>query len=75
METHLGEGSDFVLGDTIEDTSSVSPSDQLENIDNYAMILERLNQLNENEQTIMGLRFGLDDQEPQTLDIIGRASG
>lgn len=75
METPIGDGNDFILGDTIEDTSAVSPSEQLENLDNYAMILERLNQLNENEQTIMGLRFGLDDQDPQTLDTIGQSFG
>jgi len=75
METPIGDGNDFILGDTIEDTSAVSPSDQLENLDNYAMILERLNQLNENERTIMGLRFGLDDQDPQTLDTIGQSFG
>ncbi len=75
METPIGDGNDFILGDTIEDTSAVSPSDQLENLDNYEMILERLNQLNENERTIMGLRFGLDDQDPQTLDTIGQSFG
>jgi RNA polymerase primary sigma factor len=75
METPIGDGNDFILGDSIEDTSAVSPSDQLENLDNYAMILERLNQLNENERTIMGLRFGLDDQDPQTLDTIGQSFG
>lgn len=75
METPIGDGNDFILGDTIEDTSAVSPSDQLENLDNYEMILERLNQLNDNERTIMGLRFGLDDQDPQTLDTIGQSFG
>jgi len=75
METPIGDGNDFILGDTIEDTSAVSPSEQLENLDNYEMILERLNRLNDNERTIMGLRFGLDDQEPQTLDTIGQSFG
>lgn len=75
METPIGEGSDFILGDTIEDTSMVSPADLLENLDYYEMITERLSQLNENERTIMGLRFGLDDQEPQTLDTIGQSFG
>lgn len=75
METPIGDGNDFILGDTIEDTSAVSPADLLENLDYYEMILERLNQLNENERTIMGLRFGLDDQEPQTLDTIGQSFG
>lgn len=75
METPIGDGNDFLLGDTIEDTSTVSPSEQLENLDRYAMILERLDELSDSERTIMGLRFGLDDQEPQTLDTIGQSFG
>lgn len=75
METPIGEGNDFLLGDTIEDTSTVSPSELLENRDRYEMIMERMNHLTENERTIMELRFGLDDQEPQTLDTIGQSFG
>lgn len=75
METPIGEGNDFLLGDTIEDTSTVSASELLENRDRYEMIMERMSHLTENERTIMGLRFGLDDQEPQTLDTIGQSFG
>ena len=75
METPIGEGNDFLLGDTIEDTSTVSPSELLENRDRYELVMERMSHLNENERTIMELRFGLDDQEPQTLDTIGQSFG
>ncbi len=75
IDTPIGEGNDFFLVDTIEDTSSVSSSDLLENIDSYDKVTEFLEQLNENERTILGLRFGLDDQDPQTLDTIGNSFG
>lgn len=75
METPIGDGSDYFLMDTIEDTSMVSSSDQLENIDRYEQISTHFNQLSESEQKILALRFGLDDKEPQTLDVIGQSFG
>jgi RNA polymerase primary sigma factor len=61
--------------DTIEDTSMVSTSDLLDNIDRYEQISERLEQLTDNERKILAMRFGLDDKEPQTLDTIGQIFG
>ena len=75
MDAPIGEGSDFFLVDTIEDSSAVSPAELLENIGRYEMIAEHFDQLNESERTILGLRFGLDDQDPQTLDTIGQQFG
>ena len=75
MDVPIGEGNDFFLVDTIEDTNAVSPADLLENIDRYELIAEHFDQLSENERTILGLRFGLDDQDPQTLDTIGQSFG
>ena len=75
METPIGDGSDYFLIDTIEDTSMIAPSDLLENIDRYEQISEHFKELSESEQKILALRFGLDDKEPQTLDTIGRSFG
>lgn len=75
MDTPIGDGNDFSLVDTIEDTSTVSPTELLENIDRYELIAEQFEQLSESERTILGLRFGLDDQDPQTLDTIGQSFG
>ncbi|MGE0917931.1 sigma-70 family RNA polymerase sigma factor [Trichlorobacter lovleyi] len=75
MDVPIGEGNDFFLVDTIEDANAVSPSELLENIDRYELIAEHFDQLSENERTILGLRFGLDDQDPQTLDTIGQSFG
>ena len=75
IEAPLGDGNDFALIDTIEDCSMTPPADQLENINIYELISEHFNRLSEHEQKILTLRFGLDDNEPQTLDIIGQQFG
>lgn len=75
IETPIGDGNDYFLIDTIEDSSAVSPSELLENLNRYEMIACHFDRLTEAEQTILALRFGLYDQEPQTLDTIGQAFG
>lgn len=75
IEAPLGDGNDFALIDTIEDSSMTSPTDLLENINIFEVIFEHFNKLSEHEQKILTLRFGLDDNEPQTLDIIGQRFG
>jgi RNA polymerase sigma factor (sigma-70 family) len=75
IEAPLGDGNDFALIDTIEDSSMTSPTDLLENINIFELISEHFNKLSEHEQKILTLRFGLDDNEPQTLDIIGQQFG
>jgi len=75
METPIGDGNDYFLIDTIEDNSLVSPSQLLENVNRYEMISRHFDCLNESEQKILTLRFGLNDSEPQTLDTIGQQFG
>ena len=75
IEAPIGGGSDFALIDTIEDPSITAPSVLLENINIFEVISTHFNKLTEHEQNILTLRFGLDDHEPQTLDIIGHKFG
>ena len=75
IETPIGDGNDFSLIDTIEDTSLVSPSLQLENVSCYEQISSHFDMLTESELKILALRFGLDDNEPQTLETIGLQFG
>ena len=75
IEAPMGDGNDFALIDTIEDCSMVPPTDLHENINLYELISEHFNKLTDNEQKILTLRFGLDDNEPQTLDTIGQQFG
>lgn len=75
IEHPLGEGNDYSLIDTIEDTSVVNPLELAEGLNKYRIITELLATLNDNEKEIIALRFGLDDRDPQTLDTIGRQFG
>lgn len=75
IEAPMGDGNDFALIDTIEDCSMTPPSVQLENINIYELISQHFSKLSESEQKILTLRFGLDDCEPQTLDVIGQQFG
>ncbi len=75
IEAPIGDGNDFALIDTIEDCSMTPPADQLENINIFELISEHFSRLTEHEQKILTLRFGLDDHEPQTLDVIGQQFG
>jgi RNA polymerase primary sigma factor len=75
FEHPMGENSDYSLMDTIEDTSSVNPSELAEWLNKYRIVIRHFSTLNANEREILALRFGLDDREPQTLDTIGRQFG
>lgn len=75
METPIGDGNDYFLIDTIEDNSLVSPAALLENVNRYEMISRHFDGLSETEQKILTLRFGLNDSEPQTLEVIGQQFG
>ena len=75
FEHPMGDNNDYSLIDTIEDTSSVNPSDLAEWLNKYHIVIRHLASLNANEREILALRFGLDDRDPQTLDTIGRQFG
>ncbi len=75
IEHPLGEGEDYSLIDTIEDTKLVDPGSKIEDLDRFAHLQEWMGDLNDNEREILALRFGLDDCDPQTLDTIGQKFG
>ena len=98
FEHPMGENNDYSLMDTIEDTSSVNPSELAEWRNKYRpirelfstadkddndplneseqRILRRIREaLNDHELMILKRRFGLDDMNQQTLDVIGQSSG
>ncbi|MGB9082834.1 MAG: sigma-70 family RNA polymerase sigma factor, partial [Desulfuromonadaceae bacterium] len=75
IEAPISDGNDFALIDTIEDSSMTPPADLLENINIFELISRHFDKLTEHEQKILALRFGLDDNDPQTLDTIGLQFG
>ena len=51
------------------------PEDELINTDNLTQVTRLLDEMDPREATILRMRFGLDNAEPQTLKEIGEALG
>jgi RNA polymerase primary sigma factor len=75
LDQPMGENADFYLSDTIEDTTNLSPVELFENLDRYECVSKCFKTLSDTEKTILTLRFGLEDQNPQTLDSVGKIFG
>lgn len=73
LEAPIGNEEDGRFGDFIEDKSSLSPSDATLKDDLRVQIESVLEQLNEREQAVIKLRFGImDDESDRTLEEIGK---
>jgi RNA polymerase primary sigma factor len=75
LDQPMGERSDYFLIDTIEDPSTVSPSEQMEGLNAYELVSRLIETFSDSERKILTLRFGLDDHEPHTLESVGRIIG
>lgn len=75
IDSPIGEGSDYALIDTLQDYAATAAPERLENINQFKIVSAHLDELTESERKILTLRFGLDDNEPQTLDVIGQQFG
>jgi RNA polymerase primary sigma factor len=75
IDQPLGEFSSFSLADTLVDSSSPSPVDQIAGHNDYELASGLIKTFPEAERRILTLRFGLEDHEPQTLDSIGKSFG
>ncbi len=73
LEAPVGDEDDGRFGDFIEDKSVISPTDTVMNDDLNQQIDEVLEQLNEREQAVVRMRFGLlTDKSDRTLEEIGK---
>jgi len=75
LETPIGEEEDSHLGDFIEDIDALAPDEAASYLLLQEQIDEVLSTLNEREQRVLRLRFGLDDGRPRTLEEVGREFG
>jgi RNA polymerase primary sigma factor len=75
LERPVGEDEDSELGDLIEDDGSVGPLEQT--IDNLRRetLSRALAALPARERGVIAMRYGLDGEEPRTLEEVGRAFG
>jgi len=73
LETPVGDEDDGRFGDFIEDKNTLSPTEAVMNDDLNMQIDEVLDQLNEREQAVIRMRFGLlEDMSDRTLEEIGK---
>jgi RNA polymerase primary sigma factor len=75
LETPIGEEEDSHLGDFIEDEDATAPVDAASFLLLREQIEGVLDTLNEREQRVLRLRFGLDDGKARTLEEVGREFG
>src|SRR5262249_24742403 len=66
---------DLFVGDTLEQTTEPSVEDKIVSEFMHRQLQEVLEGLAPNEQKVIRLRFGLDDQTPRTLKQIGDEMG
>jgi RNA polymerase primary sigma factor len=73
LEAPIGNEEDGRFGDFIEDKTSLSPSDAVLKDDLKGQIEGVLEQLNDREQAVIKMRFGImDDESDRTLEEIGK---
>ncbi|MDO5716579.1 MAG: RNA polymerase sigma factor RpoD [Tissierellia bacterium] len=72
LETPIGEEEDSHLGDFIPDEEILSPQDAATNTMLRDQLFKTLDSLNEREQKVLRLRFGLDDGKTRTLEEVGK---
>jgi RNA polymerase sigma factor (sigma-70 family) len=75
LDRPIGEDGDATMGDLIADADSTDPADSAQSSDAISQISAALDALDERERVILILRFGLNGEEPQTLEQIGEHFG
>jgi RNA polymerase primary sigma factor len=75
LDMPVGDGEESHLGDLVENTASVSPSDVVMDLDVKEQTSSVLTMLTPREQTIIRKRFGIGEDGEQTLEQVGQALG
>ncbi len=75
LDSPISDFKETSLGDVIEDTGQVSPAAKVEGVKRREDLLRWMGELKENEKRVIMMRFGLAEEEPYTLEKIGKAIG
>jgi len=67
IDTQINDSEKSTLSDVIPDTKLEDPNESITRVDDYDLIRNNLNDLNEREKQIITNRFGLDEETPLTL--------
>jgi RNA polymerase primary sigma factor len=74
LETPVGDG-ESMYGDLIEDVNSDAPDEMSARKSRSMELAHALSVLNPRMRRVLALRFGLDGQQPQTLEEVGAGLG
>ncbi|AFZ83687.1 RNA polymerase primary sigma factor [Candidatus Kinetoplastibacterium blastocrithidii TCC012E] len=72
METQIGDDDDSHLGDFIEDTTTLTPSDSALHGSMKNIVKEVLDSLTPREAKVLRMRFGIEMNTDQTLEEVGK---
>ncbi len=72
LETPIGEEEDSRLGDLIEDKEVISPQEAAINSNMAKRIQKVLSTLNQREEKILRMRFGIGEKHDHTLEEVGQ---
>ncbi len=75
LDSPVGEADDSNLSDFIEDLQAEAPADAAARTMLVDAVVEAMSELNEREQQVVRLRFGLEDGQSRTLEEVGREFG
>jgi RNA polymerase primary sigma factor len=75
LETPVGDGDDSELGDLVEDALAPAPPDEVARTLGRRDLADMMTMLTTREQKVLELRFGLNGEEPRTLEEVGRRFG
>ena len=71
LETPIGEENDSTLGSFLFDENEKSPTDNAIDNNLQEKIKKSLSTLTPREETVIRLRYGIDDHKPKTLEEVG----
>jgi RNA polymerase primary sigma factor len=75
LDAPVGEEDDSYLADFIKDDGAVEPDDAATRQMLQNEVRNVLGELNEREREVVVMRFGLDDEQPRTLEEVGKTFG
>lgn len=75
LDTQISPADSVTFRDILEDHEALTPLTRWEEESTMKQMGSWIKALSENEQTVIRLRYGLDDEEPRTLHRIGKFLG
>ena len=75
LDSPMGDEQDISLADLVPDMGAIAPSDAATRRLLGDAVMASLEDLGERERDVVRMRFGLDDEQPRTLEEVGKRLG